>query len=170
MNNIKTFLVSWVDHVASEKKTGMSSSLKFLKKSADVTDNEGDAFFTAVADYVGQIGLTNGKYDALRDYAKESPDQAKKLFNSITPALRELADVPPVGMAIRKFEFAQQKAEIIEDIAAVKTFRAAFTSADKKEQRAVKRALKAGIEDLRDERDNLQDRNNKKRRQANQSK
>lgn len=164
MKTIKTFLIDWVDFVAAQNKAGMAASVNFLQKNADVTNNEADAFFTAVADYAGQLGLTNGKYPALRDYAKANPDSAKKLFNSITAALRELPDVPAVGMAIRKFELTRQKTEILEDIAAVKIFRAAFTSADKTEQRAVKRALKVGLDELREERDNLRQRNNQRNR------
>lgn len=156
MKTIKVFLLEWVDAVVANNGLSQNASVTLLQQSANVTDAEGAAFFDAVADYFGQLGLTNGNYGQLRNFARDNGDAAKKLFNSIVPALRELPAVPPIGKAIRQAEFTRERDEINEDIAAVKIFRDAFTSADRTEQRAVKRALKVGLDALRKERDELQ--------------
>ena len=157
MKHVLNFLLAWVDHVAANPTAGANSSRDFLQTMANVTNDEANAFFEDLAAFLNELGvLNNNNFNQLRKFVTDDDGAAAKvLFPLVWSALPARPASETITRALRRFEIDKARTEINEDIDAVKVFRDAFTSADPKEQRAVKRALKVGLDALREERDNV---------------
>ena len=158
MKALKIFLAAWIAEVVAQNSLTKNASVKFLQGMANVTDAQATDFFDELAALFGTLRMTHGSYKQMTSFITDDGGSAITMFcEGGAQLILNLPSVPPVLKALRTFEKDRSKVEIAEDIAAVKTFRDAFTSADRNEQRAVKRALRAGLEALRAERAALND-------------
>ena len=157
MKFIKTFLLAWIDYVIANPTHNKNRSVQFLQTMANIDDANASAFFDELAAMFGAIKITRGNFKQLQKHITDDAGAAAKYFfeNGGLQGVLTLPSTPPVLKALRTFETERGRTEIVEDIAAVKIFREAFTSADATEQRAVKRALKVGLDALRAEREEL---------------
>lgn len=153
MKILLTFILAWVKELVANQSANQKASITFLQSQASVTDAQATAFFDGLANYAADLGLiNNGNYNQLRKYITDDNGvRAEKFFTAAFSAIVALDTSPPIGRALRQFDRSQFHTTIDADIAAVATFRDAFTSADRVEERAVRRALTVGLQALREE-------------------
>ena len=162
IQNVRDYLLTWVDFVIATPTATRAESVDHLQLVANITNVEGNDWFDALAVLLDSIGsINNPAYASMRNDVINSGDViSKNLFDAVFGKIRELPETSTISFAIKNFERQRRLAEINVDLTQVRAYRDALPAppaiTDPGEERAVRKALTDGVQALREEKQAIQ--------------
>lgn len=164
------FIEAFIDFIVANPAATRAEAVDFLQTQTNGVNNaEGNAFMDAMAVYVESLGWSNQPtYNNMRNMIVNDGDvKSKAFFNAILQAMIDSAGfqdavVEEVVRALRVFDLERQRTRLTEQIQFVVAARDALpnptTPSTNREEAALRRSYRNGLQDMRAERSGIDSR------------
>jgi hypothetical protein len=164
------FIEAFVDFIVANGTASKSEAVDFLQTQTNGVNNaEGNAFMDAMAAYTESLGWNaQPTYNNMRNMIVNDGDvKSKAFFNAVLQNMIESAGfqdpvVQEVLRALRIFDLQRQRTRLVEQIQFIVSARDALpagtAATTNREENAMRRAYRIGLQDMRAERDGIDNR------------